>query len=533
MGEIYKRARQVIAWLGEADEETSIAFNYILEWTTVVQHLYNYEVPAEYFKQRFSKLLDQGSWTAVYKLFERAYWTRLWALQECILATDLIFQCGAQRVTPNQLTSFQAADDRIKEPRLWKYMTRDQYQLVSQRTQRMRPMAIASFVILPLLKHLPSNFNYPNILQTTFNLKCKDPRDKLYAIIGLATLESSASQVQVVPDYDKDVPTVYTEFARSVILTTQTLGLLPLAGLNDHGSEYRQKLPSWVTDLTHTGTDVAIYDCKPTGLSKTQGVSINTSGELRTLGIICDTVVKSNHVAMEPDFVIVLRDAIQDWGDFTPRGPHPTGIPWRQVLFRNLLSDISSTDTELNFKKGTNGESIALLAIGFVFTMGQAAAKKSTPTSMSQYDHSTYIDWFYLWAYGCEEFATATDQEKTDAFLHEFCGSSPSAVLDIHLAYTNAPSGFEELSRALEYSLTPFWPGMFSTQKGYSGQCRKGIQLGDQICILPGCLTPLIVRRVENRYFLIDFCYIYGMMQGEIIKEVRNGALKFEPIVFI
>ncbi|KAF2272457.1 HET-domain-containing protein, partial [Westerdykella ornata] len=71
MGDIYKRAKQVVAWLGDSDEETRIALDLLTDWTATTKRLSDYRPP---------------SWDALCNLLERPYWTRLWALQECVLA---------------------------------------------------------------------------------------------------------------------------------------------------------------------------------------------------------------------------------------------------------------------------------------------------------------------------------------------------------------------------------------------------------------------------------------------------------------
>ncbi len=54
-------------------------------------------------------------------------------------------------------------------------------------------------------------------------------------------------------------------------------------------------------------------------------------------------------------------------------------------------------------------------------------------------------------------------------------------------------------------------------------------QKGDIIVILYGCSVPLILRpRNEGGFMLIGGAYVYGIMQGEAIEWLKNGAYELE-----
>lgn len=530
MGDIYKRARQVVAWLGDSDEETRIALHLIADWAVTTKRLSDSRPPVEEVRGKLDHLVDPKSWDALCNLLERPYWTRLWALQECVLATKLVFQCGKVLIEHSLLVDFLRAEDRVKRPWFWKYFTANQMAM----KRNLRPMAIDTFVILPHLTNNPETFRYPSILQYTARLNCRDPRDKLYAILGLAALDPFSKQVPLEPDYSKNVATIFSDFASAFMLTTKTLDLLQLAGVNNHGLELKGELPSWAPDLTDLpyGGPVDFESFDPTGFPKVQDICFNKRGELRTSGVICDIVINAKEVPYLGDRACLLRT----YETFAPAGRHPTGLPWRQVLFRTLFMVGTSASSQPSFKLISTEENIALEAIGFIVWMGKAFVKRNTSNvSVSQYGKNTYVDWFYLWTHGLEAFATATEQQKMDAFLHEFCGSR-DAVLEISNAYTASSHSLDELESAFFHnSRIEDLPGIFMTEKGYYGICTRKVLPGDRICVLPGCRTPLIVRRREplHYYLLVDSAYIYGMMHGEIMKNVQDGAAGFEQMVFM
>lgn len=54
------------------------------------------------------------------------------------------------------------------------------------------------------------------------------------------------------------------------------------------------------------------------------------------------------------------------------------------------------------------------------------------------------------------------------------------------------------------------------TSEGYIGLAPKNAQLGDLICVLLGCDTPMLLRPTSySRYQVVGSCFIHGLMNGE------------------
>ncbi|KAM5381815.1 hypothetical protein ACJZ2D_002805 [Fusarium nematophilum] len=61
---------------------------------------------------------------------------------------------------------------------------------------------------------------------------------------------------------------------------------------------------------------------------------------------------------------------------------------------------------------------------------------------------------------------------------------------------------------------------------------RPGTRVGDEVCILYGCPTPLVIRPDEGVYLLIgDYCF-KGMIRGEIVKRQEEGEFVLQNFVF-
>jgi Heterokaryon incompatibility protein (HET) len=111
MGSIYKKARRVIAWLGIPANDSDLVFTTLrqidkhhnlslktgllsgiareLEQTTSNSHDRIWDA---------TKILETLR-TALPAFAARRYWTRLWVLQEFVLATNVLIMCGSKIIT--------------------------------------------------------------------------------------------------------------------------------------------------------------------------------------------------------------------------------------------------------------------------------------------------------------------------------------------------------------------------------------------------------------------------------------------------
>ncbi|KAM5342113.1 hypothetical protein ACJ41O_015144 [Fusarium nematophilum] len=68
----------------------------------------------------------------------------------------------------------------------------------------------------------------------------------------------------------------------------------------------------------------------------------------------------------------------------------------------------------------------------------------------------------------------------------------------------------------------------FTTREGMIGLANRGIQIGDDVCILSGGKMPFIVRKADGRgsdaacYSYIGQAYVHGIMDGEAMEEGRE-----------
>ncbi|KAM7191508.1 Heterokaryon incompatibility protein (HET) domain containing protein [Rhypophila sp. PSN 637] len=178
MDETYKQAAHVSVWLG---------------LPSIPDHI---RIPDQR-KPIKTADIEEFEWCDhLEDLANRPYWSRIWVIQECLLPESIILFCGN---TMMQWTDFQDIlcnradvmvtefDDPVPSPAVTSVIT--------------------SFAALPLAmaRHVDK---HPELLQSLHDLlishhraECKDPRDKIFGLLGLVTLEERGFLERFFPDY--------------------------------------------------------------------------------------------------------------------------------------------------------------------------------------------------------------------------------------------------------------------------------------------------------------------------------------------
>jgi Heterokaryon incompatibility protein (HET) len=102
MGTIYSLAQKVVVWLGEEENDSSLAIQTLDELATTLQNETNKRGPR--YKDTTKLPYDQSMWEAIHELLTRSWFSRLWILQEVQLANnDALVQCGDVQIPWNKM----------------------------------------------------------------------------------------------------------------------------------------------------------------------------------------------------------------------------------------------------------------------------------------------------------------------------------------------------------------------------------------------------------------------------------------------
>ncbi|KAK4445750.1 heterokaryon incompatibility protein-domain-containing protein [Podospora aff. communis PSN243] len=327
MDRVYSQATQTVVWLGKADHETSKARR-LLEKITQIPPDESKAISATargirpdrpYFLARG---LPDPTWTRSHRqrwlpimdLFERAWFTRSWVVQEVLLSADILILCGAWSFSffelvytanflhatsifthvnclfrnPQSTTSTVLMDPTGRIMSLWEQWLMFHPERVEEEdpSGALKAMVRKSEGEILRFGQGKGGWSPARILvYFAYNLnisKCSDPRDKVFSLLGIVrafmTLRGCAGEaadVGVVVDYRQQVTAamVFQQAVEAMIRQTASLGVLAL--LRDSPDAKMKELPSWVPDFClEEGTDKLSVMNPPfnaAGRSETQG----------------------------------------------------------------------------------------------------------------------------------------------------------------------------------------------------------------------------------------------------------------------
>lgn len=182
MGEIYHSAVEVFAWLGTRADLPfgSRGRSAMLELAEVAAD--------DYWEDRITRRISNGQSGLLdfYGLFNNQYWQRMWILQEIRLASSITLVFEDLAVSWDGIERIQKVLSSTKEYR--ETYLKSLRESISGAIEQRRYDQIILCQALRLAHHRiePGSNTLEELLETGMNSLCADPRDKLYAILGLA-----------------------------------------------------------------------------------------------------------------------------------------------------------------------------------------------------------------------------------------------------------------------------------------------------------------------------------------------------------
>jgi hypothetical protein len=217
--QIVRSASATIVWLGEDDESSEVAIKFVDSHNNFIGKLGREEILA---------VND-----ALVSLFARAWWTRVWIVQEVILAKSVTVTCGSWSTSFEEfvhLRNFQLPQELLPD-----------YQLVMQSIKKM-PFGDLLLVWDQLQSEILNDTATPfSMMTATRKFQSTNLSDKVYALLGLCWKNSSFIRA----DYMKPYFQVYKEAMRYFLISED---ILPLYVVEEHQPISTPNLPSWVID---------------------------------------------------------------------------------------------------------------------------------------------------------------------------------------------------------------------------------------------------------------------------------------------
>jgi hypothetical protein len=275
MGEIYRKARRVVVWLGPEADESRIAMNAIRYTGAQIQIMPKRRTwqPRLCADPRFTweaqqVPLSKAELQAIHMLIQRDWFKRLWVRQEVTLAKSPLVMVGAQTVTWEQLISTAAFLDEF----------------IRLRGNNNPAFGRDLFNLLEF-GYMKAYEEIMEIFHACRACECTENHDRVYGLLGLL---SSQRDLAIEPDYKKTPKMVYQDFVIHYYQRYQKLNILTLCEEAD--------TPSWVPDFhklrlnTGLNTRVAQY-CWASG-DAAASLVLHGDGTMETYGARCGTLGK-------------------------------------------------------------------------------------------------------------------------------------------------------------------------------------------------------------------------------------------------
>lgn len=532
MREIYQKAKQVVIWLGPASNHSEVAVKF-LKWVFD-------QCPRGREAQWFKKFIQENTlvteWKAMASFLGRAWWNRIWIVQEVVLAKEALILCGTVSMTWTQLeyslhyTSNALDDikDQLQEP--------GDYALIRDRVRKIGR--------LTAIRRRKDNLNVVDVFDNIGGNDCTDKRDKIYGLLGIIP---DADLIVPEPNYALDVDEVHRRAFGLLAVETRNLDFLSL--ITNRPKNIRSggfpPFPSWCPDMTssyfrniHRLNTSLILPAH----SEPQFCASGTRPAIARLSTNANIIRLSG-----------IRVDVVD-GVF----PGESGFRYNLELTRQALSGRSVYESEdqtyealwrsfvagLNIYTATEGTYAAPAQFGELFARQCCVAERqhqklieegtevpfdiTNPSSITSVFTPEDPAWpFNTWY-----------KYNRDAL---FAGRSVRAWAERY-----NPGNIEVEGQEVPLDQMPMWKDfsgswgpanfgrrMVTTEKGYIGMALELSRRGDLVCVLFGCRMPVVLRPEGDYFRFMGECYIHGLMFGEGIEDFQRGEYDLEKFELI
>src|SRR3569833_392495 len=520
MRKIYSGAWAVMAWLGEGDEDSTLAFDLLRRFSAMG--------PAQ--QEKLAKQLqinpDPQLTKAFYglnELMKRPYWFRLWVVQEIVLGgSAVVLRCGDNLIG---VTTFCEGLEVLFRRDM--YTIKDELLQIEVTTRRSRKDPIWHTLSLHLVhkdlwklnKHMEEGKRSPGLrrlLDIACSSECRNKRDKVFSLLGMMDPEIAQALAH---DYSTKTSRIFESVTKLFI--TQFDNLEPLREGNPWG---KTGTPSWAVDWTWDGrfrysrVESPLWGAwqrmdgpepRPEHIYGAAGdlapsFSFPGDGLLECKGFEVDSIAglgaRANHYSGRHKGSIKQA---REWSSFYG-GKAETAAAIAQTL---ILGHISSSQT------AGDRHSAAMLHLHRTFGLAAPQFVRREWAWMSSQE---------LYNFRWEGWRSANDGLKVGSLPLQdyFDDVIPPEAEEAY--YDDVYGAFDRSCKERRFMLTERGFVGWAPDNMY-GKTQDQTLVGDKICIIYGCSVPLVVRPLRDRWRVVGEAYVQGLMHGEALALLKSG----------
>lgn len=490
MREIYANASQVLIWLGNEEDDDEHTFKALEQISTQIHGLED-DVEgdtADYSLYTSEHLPTTEMFNNISSLLQRPWFRRTWVVQEVASAQKVVFMYGSSMISWEAVSKAIMTLRRSPLPT----MTFEESAKIQHPEENVFAMEMA---------RRSTNGTFPLslfelLLATCFN-QCSDPRDKLYAVLGLA--KDWQGKGELTPDYRPDITPekVFQRFAMWDIQKNQTLRILSCATENG----YPSNLPSWVPDwraIKNPDPFLRYSTRTKFSAATTMPLRIWFSDHGQVLNVVGEVVDAIKRIGPEPKFCRIITT-------FMMEQPNISRAKATQEWLQACQKQASDTNGKMTRKRFEE----------FWRTMTCGLTADGHPVPAEYGGHfEKYVDFL---KHNITEIKVSSGESK------EWRDSG--MVIGIGEDHPNWKR-FALIESSLEK-----WSSrrrLCTTSKGGLASVPPKAQDGDLICIIYGGEVPYVLRpHAPGVYTLVGECYVDGIMHGEALSHGGVRAKDF------
>jgi hypothetical protein len=485
MGAIYREAHRTIAWVGAPSSQTEgiqILADFLGRLVRIGKRMNLSDTPIASFgatarhispaeRQQFGVPDDNhGGWYAFKALLRLPYMRRVWIVQECALAQEVIMQCGPHHFLLEDvgeawsimwtLNLGPIADTSTVFKALW--------------TERTRQKRGEKSALLPLVvRHWLSD--------------ATKKQDKIYALCGLAS-DAGADGLNIAFNYQQPVEVVYTRFAQAALAHYRNLDIF--STLTPFHSSRSKALPSWVPDWRHFQDNTFLYRRPELPPDTGPCLILFTAAKCTDADPIFD---RSGARVRLNGFVL---DTIEELGDARP------ATQTRAQSVNNLVSWRNNVALCPSVKKYAHTGQEMVDVFYHCLTMANISNFLNNPLEQYQTFDEALLSMYVKYNY----------------------------TNDIKKIARSGKARWEDIGESvvLSASRPAVNRRMARTESRYLGLVPGQARKGDKIALMRGGATPIVIRKFGNDWQVLGDAYLHGVMMGEAFDES-----KCEPLWFV
>jgi len=473
MGRIYSLAHHTVIWLGEQENhEGERAFQSLIQLDSYLGSCsasYANGGPIENSPQ-FAAGIRQVNFSSLKVLFDKPWFRRLWVVQEVVKSRQSIVRFGTQAIQ-------------------WTLLERVLYAITSIGGLDSMNAQIGEDTVRNILSVVRTAYNQDRFQireDTQFDLvallydlylrECKDPRDKIYALLGLAWSEG------LTPNYHLEPREVVRQFVNWSITQDVSLRFLSLAGISHHNPKTAD--PSWFPSVLKSYRPRAVIGWATR--SKASKVSLLTEERESSL----------EGVSVEAGILTLIGSKVDEISTITK-------------MSIRFVGGIHSVDMRTQM-----GEDMAKVVLE-----AHALAHKSFPFE-DEAGEERFVQFCCALSLGeCKFFENRANIVR--AIINQYkTYQTTRDPADLCVRTTVNPEAVVGLGNLIGDVLHRRHFAITSEER--FGMAPALTQKGDWVVVFRGSTVPFVVRpRKDGHFTLVGECYISGIMMGEALEDER------------